>query len=762
MKVLFAVSNENISESIIKKYQKNFKEIISTKNVYYFNAIQKELQKDNTYDRIVISEDLEPFANNNYDAIDRFIFDKLDVISDEAINSRRGDTPIILICSDRRNKSEDFLVKLFSIGVYDAVLGDDRSIDQICNLIKKPRTKKEAKVYYKIDTDDVKYSSESENEVSEVEIQNILNHYKKLGKNEEKYAESFESIASQYNQEQLKLIANILPLNVKAVLETTSPSYQKIMTSSVSGMIKQQEEQNGISVNFINDKNLPSSDNIIIPKAINKTRTRKVVKTSEIAEKKEPKFEMLDEDEYSNKSGNKKMVFNYETNTYEEIEEQQKKGRGRPKKNVEISDIDITKEQPKKGRGRPKKTQNIEEDSINNTTSNDKQNLETPNLFDLSTDENNDINTNTNTNTDSSLNPNSDFLPGFEQNNSNNIYNNKSMEDNFTKSAISNDSINTDRFEYNNSNNELTNTQNFDVDIQGLLTYNKKLVAFVGTSKNGTSFIVNNTAEILSQMGIKTAILDTTKNKNSYYIYTQNEEQLRKVAAGSIRNLQSGLAQGIIVNKNLTVYTGIPEENVGINNYKVIIHNLLKNYDLVLIDCDFDTPEGYFSEAQETYLVQSLDVLTIQPLTSFLRDLKAKNILSQDKIRIIINKNMNVRGLTDKAIIGGMSYYNEPSMSFMTELFNRDTVRYCTIPFEQQTYSKYLEGLVNCKISLNGYSKIFMQSLSYLANMVYPLLNSKNNKKNNMVKQPRQTQTYSETRFSQGMNDTLNQMKRNY
>ena len=69
MKVLFAVSNENISDSIIKKYQQQNKEIISSKNVYYFNAIIKELQKDKSYDRIVISEDLEPFANNNYETI---------------------------------------------------------------------------------------------------------------------------------------------------------------------------------------------------------------------------------------------------------------------------------------------------------------------------------------------------------------------------------------------------------------------------------------------------------------------------------------------------------------------------------------------------------------------------------------------------------------------------------------------------------------------------------------------------------------------
>ena len=38
MKVLFAVNNEEISESIIKRYQRDYKEIISSKNVYYYNA----------------------------------------------------------------------------------------------------------------------------------------------------------------------------------------------------------------------------------------------------------------------------------------------------------------------------------------------------------------------------------------------------------------------------------------------------------------------------------------------------------------------------------------------------------------------------------------------------------------------------------------------------------------------------------------------------------------------------------------------------
>ena len=194
MKVLFAVNNDDISEAIIKKYQKEYKEILSYKNVYYFNAILKELQKDKSYDRVVISEDLEPFANNNYDTIDKFLFEKLDNISDEAIDEEGNNTDIILICADRRSKSDEMLVKLFGLGIYNAIIGQDRSIDEVCRLINKPRTKRDAKQYYKIESDSVNYQPENENNVSEVEIQNILEHYRRLGKNEDKYVDSFNNI----------------------------------------------------------------------------------------------------------------------------------------------------------------------------------------------------------------------------------------------------------------------------------------------------------------------------------------------------------------------------------------------------------------------------------------------------------------------------------------------------------------------------------------------------------------------------------------
>ncbi len=786
MKVLFAVSNENISEAIVKKYQKDYKEIISYKNVYYFNAIVKELQRDKTYDRIVISEDLEPFANNDYEAIDRFIFEKLDSISDEATSTEGEDTPIILICADRRTKSEQFLVKLFGIGIYSAILGQDRSIDAVTKLLKKPRTKKEAKIYYKIESEDVSYQAESEDTVSEVEIQNIRSHYKKLGKNEDAYVESFNNIASQYSDAQLKVIAKFLPLNVKAVLEKKSPKYQSIITFSErisqNTSTKQKTSENkkdALKIDFIeNQLNKPKlTKPVIVPSAVNTKSVKKLGQTKSKLEDENTNVsksieESADDDidsileqiepveniNYEKEENNIEEMNNDNVTTIENEElittEENKRGRGRPKKVVNTNELQHAV--PKRGRGRPKKNVNEENEKESKSYDESNENNNAVNLFELGNEEPEEVSTilpgvddmeETEENTINSEDNNSNIstLPGFEE------------ELNDTMDSFSN-TTNTFSENSNINTNEIAKQLSPTESIENLISKDKKVVAFVGTSKNGTSFIINNLGELFSQMGINTAILDMTQNKNSYYIYTKNEESLRKVAYNSMDYLEHGTAEGIHVNRNLTVFTALPNSrNNEDKNAINILETLIRNYSIILIDCDFNTPIEYFNNAQEIYLVQSMDILTIQPLTAFLRDLKAKNILLQDKIKVIINKESKIRSLTPRVIIGGMAYYNDPSMSFMTELFNKDQIMYITIPLEEQVYTKYLAELVDCKISLSGYSKKFMQALNELAGMVYPLLNNKYkpNKSSSSSYEPPST-------FSQRTNNTLDKMKNSY
>ena len=244
-----------------------------------------------------------------------------------------------------------------------------------------------------------------------------------------------------------------------------------------------------------------------------------------------------------------------------------------------------------------------------------------------------------------------------------------------------------------------------------------------------------------------------TTNRNSYYIYTKNEEQLRNIAFESIKKLRSGMTNGIQVDKNLDVYTALPGDKLPLEDVDGIIATLLQNYSAVLMDCDFNTPAEYFGVSQEIYVVQSMDILTIQPMTAFLRDLKAKDILKPEKIRVVINKELRVRGLTAKTIIGGLAFYNDPAMSFMTELFNKDNVKYCTIPFEDEVYSRYLEGIMDCEVTINSYSKNFNMKLKELANMVYPMVG---NKYKTMGE-------YSNNyKFSPNMNSTLEQMRNKY
>ena len=290
MKVLFAVSNENTSQAIIKKYQSEYKQILSYKNVYYFNAILKELQRDKTYDRVVISEDLEQYVNTDYEQMDKFLFDRLDSISDEASNVDGEDIPIILICTERRNKSEPILVKLFGIGIYNAILGNDRSASEVCRLINRPRSKKEAKIYYKIDSEEVSYEKTDENDVSELEIQNILAHYKRIQNDEERYVESFDNIANQYNDAQLRVISKCLPLNVRAVLEEKSPKYQQINSynNKVSDKIRveKKKQQPGTSEILLkNSQTKKPTAPVVIPESIDASKKKKIlIKPSQATE----------------------------------------------------------------------------------------------------------------------------------------------------------------------------------------------------------------------------------------------------------------------------------------------------------------------------------------------------------------------------------------------------------------------------------------------------------------------------------------------
>ena len=1146
MKILFAVSNENVSNKIVDSYQKKYGEAVSYKNVFYFNAIIREIHKDKTYDRIVISEDLEPFSNNNYDVIDKFILERLKEISYE-ISSQDKFIDVVVICTDRRTKAGYVLSKMYEYGIYNALVGTDRRIDNVCSLLYNPRTQQEAKEYYNIES---QVDTSSVDDVSEQEVQNILIHYKRLGKNEDRYTDSFNNIAAQYTDKQLKIIIKCLPINVRAVLEAECPKYQELVTyaeeteeekaqkaklqeqrrieqieneKKLQQKIekeKRETERNAQKENQLREKmqsrqpaQTPQptasgidlldnkrkeqrmTGNVIIPTNMNIRNERKIytdeelnnmaqqprqqrtVPQQQVAQPQSNSFPELDQidaraeqpvqqpastlpgtndwdaDPFATPANNQQSgntlpglddfdtvpqqpvqqptstlpglddfdtvsqqpvqqptstlpglddfdtvpqqpvqqptstlpglddfntvpqqpvqqpastlpglddfdtipqqpvqqpqdtvqnLNNIDANiensapaqmqmeavaSQPEIPQEPKRGRGRPRKNP------TEPPKPKGKRGRPRKnplpedqieeqkmpaidefdnipqintpqpTESMAQTSDNINTANDwnqdpfvtptnnqqpASTLPGTNDWDadpFATQTNNQQSastlpgtndwdadpfaTQTNSQQPASTLPGTNdwdadpfatqtnnqqpasTLPGTNDwdadpfatptNNqqpastlpgtndwdadpfatqTNNQQPASTLPgtndwdaDPFATSTNNQQPASTlpgtndwdaDPFATNNNdgitlsssvvgavasaqpdtNNDFNNAQPAQEEkvssytpepekiesmqkieenrlystgsLNSVLTKDKKIVAFVGASKNGTSFLVNNLACLFSSIGVKTAILDMTQNKNSYYIYTNNDERLRNIAYTSIENLENGIAEGIQVDRNLNVYTAIPNDGKDYSNAESILSTLVQNESLVLIDCDLKTDLSYFANAQEIYIIQSMDILTIQPLTAFLRELKTKGILDQEKLRIVVNKELKVKSLTSKAIIGGMSFYNDPAMSYMTELFNKDKIRACSIPFDENVYSKYLEGIVNCQISINGYNKNFMNCLKMLGNMVYPLLSKQTYSSRNSAEA-----NYGNN-FSTEMNNTLNQMKNKY
>ena len=1448
MKVLFAINDENIVSEITSRYQQKYKEIITSKSVYYFNAILKELQNERDYDAIVIGEDLEPIADNNYDRIDRFILEKMDEVSDEASQQSGSDIPIILICSDRRTRNDPILAKLFSMSIYNAITGADRTIEQVCELISKPRGKKEAKAYYNMNRTE-EYDPITGEDVSESEIQSILNHYTKIAGNEQKCVESFDIIASQYNPKQLKIIVNFLPMSVKSILEKYSVRYQQLfllnnktnknekktgaelLTVDISNGQKLDQpvvipatlshpvtefnntnayvNNNGINGQFMNNpymnngqmqrpmqgnpymnnynqgnpynRNIPNAyqgqrpmqpnieqnntmqrnpnmmnmqqghqnmgprpeptqmgqmgqmprnnnvqnpnnmqftnnpqnnqmNNIqnpynqfanmqnrniqmnpmqvqnnqfanaqygnrmpnvnqqnpanSIPNTnqqnslnsipsnnqqnsvnsmpdINQQNSNQENLNIDLEEQKknlemdaEPKTEQntyqdiasvfdtpvipdpepiptqevpdfhLEETPIEEKQTEEEKIANtnffqptqmeqikdeiQETNILnnntpsnffyndenekkidepnylekketeetgeneQDLEQEVKRGRGRPRK-TPIEDVE---DKPKRGRGRPRKikpedelnqTQTVIEPMENTQPAEDINSFNS--MYQIQAQENNfdqnkkletiripdpvlsinpiqqhnpveeikpvepvqtfnpiesvqtynpveeikpiepvqtynpteeikpiesvqtfnpiesvqtynpveeikpvePVQTYNPTEEIKSIEPVKAFNPfepvqtynpieeikpvepvqtfnpiepvqtynpietipawnninheelnsmpslGFEpiqsdeytpvvqnieppmvtiptsdfENNSIQInqmpaietandnyelpsifgevaeqpeYNQKDEEtknmfdtsvfnenqaeikmnqeqnvpsydtsiDSFFGEEIAPISTNINQVEENAVNNQLeTNTykteqnaynnqedlyqiQNtrspFENEVQqptnindilgniqkpvgiqsqtqpeevkqqendgGFNPYNipspfendmnvnndlgtyanlvqqetyentfmpnnfqnpqlynqneeyveqpqsmlnmgsGKLCVFTGTSKNGVSFIVNNLAQMLIQSNVKVAILDETQNRNSFYIYTNNDEPLINKAVSSIRNLENGLAKGLDVSRYLTVYTNIPDG--GLENktedIEAIVSTLTHNYDIILVDSDFETNEKFFAYASEIYVVQSMDALTIQPITKFLSELKDKGLLQEEKLRIIINKYMNMKRLPAEIVIEGLTRYNEPTMTLQKELFNSKNVPAILIPFDMQAYTRYMDVIATCQMTLNGYPTVFLNSLDKLASIIYgtaPELAKINTAAQNKSKKrgffagkltgkkqkeepekPNKNAQYNEFNpnqylmnnnlYSNEMNDTLNKMKKNY
>lgn len=241
MKVLFAIASENWSKNITESYYNKYGETLEYKNVFYFKALVDEVKRDKTYNVIVIHEDMEQFKAKDIEQLDAKLFSYVDSITDEV-----QDAEIIYICSDRRTKDDKFIVRLYSIGIYNILIGEDRTVSNLCEVIKRPKTKKEAKEYLDIDSGSINETGIiRDDEVDEMQMMNILNFYDRIREEPEKYVPTFDQIASQYSRAQLKVIASWLPKDIQEVIYS-DPKYKFLLLSSNNQETKKENESKNV------------------------------------------------------------------------------------------------------------------------------------------------------------------------------------------------------------------------------------------------------------------------------------------------------------------------------------------------------------------------------------------------------------------------------------------------------------------------------------------------------------------------------------
>ena len=88
----------------------------------------------------------------------------------------------------------------------------------------------------------------------------------------------------------------------------------------------------------------------------------------------------------------------------------------------------------------------------------------------------------------------------------------------------------------------------------------KKVVCMIGAPKTGTTFCINALAHMMYKNDVKTAIVDMTKKRDSYILYTYDNEGKRAIAAESLKYASNGMNEPLVYGK-LSIYTSMPGED---------------------------------------------------------------------------------------------------------------------------------------------------------------------------------------------------------
>ena len=114
-----------------------------------------------------------------------------------------------------------------------------------------------------------------------------------------------------------------------------------------------------------------------------------------------------------------------------------------------------------------------------------------------------------------------------------------------------------------------------------------------------------------------------------------------------------------------------------------------------------------------------MDILNINQVTMFLRELKSRGI-PLSKLRVIINKHVKC-ALTSRDILDGIATYTSYDLKMYDELLNVNQIPYFILPFDVENYTKYVEMVYKYSNKFATFTDFFKENIFKVINSIYPV-----------------------------------------
>lgn len=245
----------------------------------------------------------------------------------------------------------------------------------------------------------------------------------------------------------------------------------------------------------------------------------------------------------------------------------------------------------------------------------------------------------------------------------------------------------------------------------------KKKVGFIGHHMAGVTSLICWLGTYFNSQKVSTAILDLTHNRDLYEIYPFNQEGIEgKTNVNSLGNLIEGIVTPYVIKKNLHLFTSSKDTQLNlerIEDYVQMIQMLEAEYDVILVDMDYETPISIIYLLNNIFLLQTLDVKKLKFNTEY--QLKLLSYINMKKVKYVVNQVINCDIKSD--VISECLKVHTNLKDLRKTVIINDGIDFYEIPFCLEAHKQGLLSEYNIK-KLNPKT---MDAIGKIANNIYPL-----------------------------------------